>query len=450
MTSASVSGMAASIRAATESETFDLAGYSVSTIQTTIRDAFSEPFVLLRDPRGMIRITLVTGAGKLARQKYDPDAAKIVTTTLRDLGYEEDRAASCVVECAGSFKLQHDTGKNLKTVVVFPRIKQVDLTGLEGGVAALSTTNSTTTTNSILQEGTPEAMIAMSSKPVFERILSSKCPSWSQKKALVTVIESLKGRFSQLDERLLQGSQLSDAEQTFYDSVSLDSLEAKEALVRKEMQAQVEAGTLTKPELKTLIQQVTDRLDNLQGEINDSGDKPKKAEKLQAMKLKLEQRRELLSAIQPKAPHKLRHDAEIQKLLSEIAPLQKIEDDAKGRLMTMKETQMMGRKTEILEQIAQLEASSREWFEDDEAFSARVALTHQAFATKQKLQNKKQAKSTSVTTMANFKPTTKFITPGTKVGGGGGGGAWGTKPVPKAKKTPSGVFAAMMMDSDSD
>lgn len=444
----SVSGMAASIRAATESETFDLAGNSVSTIQTLIRDAFSEPFVLLRDPRGMIRITLVTGAGKLARQKYDPDAAKVVTTTLRELGYEEDRAASCVVECAGSYKLQHDTGKNLKTVVVFPRIKQVDVTGLEAGVTALSTANATTTTTSLLQEGTPQAMIAMASKPVFERMLSTKCPSWSQKKALITVIESLKGTFTQLDERLLQGSQLSDAEQTFYDSVSLDSLEAKEALVRKEMQAQVESGVLTKSELKTLVQQVTDRLDNLEREINDSRDKPKKVEKLQAMKSKLEQRRESLSAIQPKAPHKLRHDAEIQKLLSEVAPLQKLEDDAKGRLMTIKETQMVGRKTEILEQIAQLEESSREWFEDDETFSDRVALTHQAFATKQKLQNKKVNKSTTSGTTVGFKPTTKFITPGMKAAGGGG--AWGTKPAPKAKKSPSGVFAAMMMDSDSD
>jgi hypothetical protein len=107
-------------------------------------------------------------------------------------------------------------------------------------------------------------MIAMASKPVFERMLSTKCPSWSQKKALLTVIESLKGTFTQLDERLLQGSQLSDAEQTFYDSVSLVLLEAKEALVRKEMQAQVESGVLTKSELKTLMQQVTDRLDNLE------------------------------------------------------------------------------------------------------------------------------------------------------------------------------------------
>ena len=117
--SSSASGLALSIRNAEESETFDLGGQNVSTITNTIQAAFAKPLPL-KDK--MIRITFVTGAGKQARQKYDEGAARAVTSTLRDLGYEEDRAASCVVECAGTFKLQHDTGKNLKTVVVFPKI----------------------------------------------------------------------------------------------------------------------------------------------------------------------------------------------------------------------------------------------------------------------------------------------------------------------------------------
>ena len=96
----SASGLALSIRKAVESETFDLAGQNVTTITNTIRSAFSEPMPLTE----MIRITFVTGAGKLGRQKYDEGAAKAVTSTLRELGYEEDRGASAVLECAGSFK----------------------------------------------------------------------------------------------------------------------------------------------------------------------------------------------------------------------------------------------------------------------------------------------------------------------------------------------------------
>ena len=154
----------------------------------------------------------------------------------------------------------------------------------------------------------------------------------------------------------------------------------------------------------------------------------------------------MLSKIQPKIPHRLRHDAEIQKLLTEMVPLLKIEEDVKGRLMSVKETQMIGRKNEILEQIAQLEESSRGWFEDDTAFSARAALTHQAFNTKQKSQKKAPTKSASSVAGSGFKPASKFVTPGMR---SGGNGAWGTKTAPKAKKSPAGVFAAMM-DSDSD
>ena len=43
-----------------ESETFDLAGQSVATIEKQIRDAFSEPLPV----QEMIRLTFVTGAGK--------------------------------------------------------------------------------------------------------------------------------------------------------------------------------------------------------------------------------------------------------------------------------------------------------------------------------------------------------------------------------------------------
>ena len=91
-----------------ESVTFDLAGQSVSSVTNTIQSAaFGEPFSLEQ----MIRITFVKGAGKLGRQKYDENAAKAVSSTLRELGFQEDRGASCVLECAGSFKLQHNTGK---------------------------------------------------------------------------------------------------------------------------------------------------------------------------------------------------------------------------------------------------------------------------------------------------------------------------------------------------
>jgi hypothetical protein len=445
MSSPPISGMAASIRAATESETFDLAGNTVATVTNTIQSAFSTPFPL---EDTMIRITFITGAGKLGRQKYDEGAAKAVTATLRELGFEEDRGASCVVECAGSFKMQHDTGKNLKTVVVFPNILESagGGGGVDGDMAGLSVNDET-----LLEEGSPESMIAMSSRQVFERMVASKCPSWSQKKGCVAAIESLKTMLQEVQATLLQGTPLTPAQQEYYDSMSLDVLQAKEDYCRKGMHTQVEEGRITKLEREMLLEQVSERMSKVQKEIDDAADKPKKLEKLKAVQEKVMQRQEMLKAIVPKAPHKLRHEAEIHKLLAEIAPLQHLEDT--GRLLSVKETQQLGRMRELEEQVRELEESSRGWFEDDDdAFGARLQLCRNSFAAKKKSTGGKKKVAGGSTSSTGFKVTgsaTKFITPGASRSGGAWGAKAAAKPA-KKNKSPGGVFAAMMMDSDSE
>ena len=56
------------------------------------------------------------------RQKYGDDMPKHCREALRAIGFEEDRGACAVMECAGSFKYQHDTDKDLKFIHVFPKI----------------------------------------------------------------------------------------------------------------------------------------------------------------------------------------------------------------------------------------------------------------------------------------------------------------------------------------
>ena len=106
----------------------------------------------------------------------------------------------------------------------------------------------------------------------------------------------------------------------------------------------------------------------------------------------------------------------------------------------MKETQTLARKEEIEEEIAALEEASRGWFEDDDAFAARVLEAKRAFQATQSKKTKKTA-GKFVTPSAN-----KFVTPGSMKKGAWGGAATKKKPKPKG----GGVFAAMMMDSDSD
>lgn len=333
-----------------ESDTFDLAGQNTSTIGTNITQAFETPLPI----QEMIRVTLVTGAGKLARQKYDENAAKAVTSALRDLGFEEDRGASCINECAGSFKLQHDTGKNLKTVVVFPRIQKEAASEEQddGGSNVTSTASA-----SIFPKGSPKELIALSSKNVFEGMVKSRCQTWSQKKGCAAAIAEIKAVLESLEQKLLQGSPLLDAEQALYDQVSISALEEKHAYVKEQMHQQVDDGSITSREKSQLLSQVTERLETISKELAEAekNSQSKKVEKLKGVREKAEARKDKLTKITPVAPPPLKHQAEIFQLRSELRPLMELEDGAKGRLLSVKETQSLARKEEILREIASLE-----------------------------------------------------------------------------------------------
>lgn len=420
-----VSGMAAAIRGATESDTFDLAGQSVSSVTNTIQSAFGEPFSLEQ----MIRITFVTGAGKLGRQKYDDNAAKAVTSTLRELGFQEDRGASCVLECAGSFKLQHDTGKNLKTVVVFPRIHVIPV--------------STATEPSQPTHGTPtpQHLIATSSTTLFTKMLTTQCPSWSQKKASLQIMADIRTTLASLDAKLVQGTPLTEQEQDFYDSVV--DLDEKEAIVRKEMQSCVEQGRLTQKEKTKLIGQVNDKLDLLKKEEQSTTD----ANNIQQLNKQYQagsNRKQKLEQIKAKTPHPLKHESDIQTLRAEMRPLLKLEQEANGRLLTLKESIILARKDEIMEEIEQLESQSRGWFEEDADFQARVQQSRTAAAAKEKqLRSKSNKKSNASSTGYKAKSVTSWTSSGTKK-------AVTKRPVKTSNATSGGMFAAMMDDSDSD
>lgn len=428
------SGMAGSIRAATESETFDLAGNSSSTITTTIENAFRSPLEI----QDMIRITFITGAGKLGRQKYDEGAARTVTSTLRELGFVEDRGASCVVECAGSFKSQHDTGKNLKTIVVFPNIKQIESKKddlISGKPSSIS----------ILQDGTPEQLITMSSVDVFKRKIGSKCVSWSQKKACIGVIGEVKDIAARLDQKLIGGNPLTDTEQEFYDSCDISALEMKEKYLRQVMQEHVDEGKISTLEKTRLLVQVREKLNNLKKDIIDatSHKMSKKIEKLKMQKNKLEERENKIENITPILPYPLRFQSDIDKLRQQLKPFLKLENETKGRLLTLKETTAMSQKYEIEEQIKEFEEQSRGWFEDDESFQGRVNVSRERALRKASGKTNRISSKTSKSSVEGVKKSINWVVPGTtkrRV----------TKPSTKKKSSQINTFAAMMLDSDTD
>lgn len=196
------------------------------------------------------------GAGKQARQKYDAQAFKAVTTKLQSLGFAEDRGASCIPECAGLYKLQHDTGKNLKTVlvVVFPKLSTAtDQAQSHAANDGQTTGTSTSNANgeSLLAHGSLESKIAIASLNVFTNMVQSQCPTWSQKKALLNLLdESILAKVNECDQLLVTGQLLSPSQQAFYDSCR--EITDKRDHLHQQLQAHVHRGDLTKSELDHL------------------------------------------------------------------------------------------------------------------------------------------------------------------------------------------------------
>lgn len=421
-----------------------------ANIKTTINDAFAQPFQLEQ----MIRITFVTGAGKLSRQKYDDKAMQTLTAALRDLGYAEDRGASCVNECGGSYKTQHDTGKNLFTVVVFPRLAEQD--GGQAGGEGGSSPSDEYPIPFPLVEGTPVHTVLLASEETFGKMAPSMCPSWSEKKMVSEVLKMALETVEAMDRKLITGTPLSDDENAFYDEVGgATSTKAKEESVRKLMHHQVESGALTQHEIEHLVAMVQEKIDGFDSEIDAAlqRSQEKKVAKLKALKEKADARKRMLEGHAAQPPQKLKHEAQIAKLKKQLQPLLKLEASTKGRLLTMKETKELAAKDDIVQEISDLEEASRGWFEDEETFQVRLDASRKRLAagagSTAKAASGGKGKKPGTGSRTVGSGSTTWLTPG---GLAAKQAALGKKAAAKKPKPKSsgGVFAAMMMDSDSD
>ena len=242
----------------------------------------------------------------------------------------------------------------------------------------------------------------------------------------------------------MQGVPLDRAEQSFYDAVV--DLDEKETYVRQEVHRMVDGGQITKYEREMMLEQNAERIASLKSEGRSTA--------------KAVERREMLEHIDPQPPHRLRHEAAIVKLHRELAPLVRMEDAARGRLLSVRETQTLARKEEIMDEISYLEESSQGWFEDDDVFEFRLQAARARYVGRSKTKGsgggggggggaRVTANAASLGKIrAPAAATSRWVTPGSSSQGWGkAGGAGGKK---KKKGKGGAVFAAMMMNSDSD
>mmetsp|Transcript_18382 Transcript_18382/g.30807 ORF Transcript_18382/g.30807 Transcript_18382/m.30807 type:complete len:464 (+) Transcript_18382:108-1499(+) len=453
-----LSGLAGEIRASISSEQFDLAGYTEVRAIDLMTSAFGSP---LTEPKQMVKFQFVVGGGKLVRSKYNDDMSKWIISALRDLGYTEDRSAAETFDSQGTFKQQHDTGQNLKYLIVYPFVTCANNTGsaendgLEDGSGT-----------GVLDTTSPEYITCASEASTFKDMVSKKVTSYKQKKRLLQILQTNTETFKEIEAKLISGAQLSASEQAKYDANS-GCDEEKITWLQTEIKAMVDEGKLTNREKEDLLESITTNIQSITAEIEEAtkDNKAKKVEKLTAKREASSKRREFVGSIEP-IRHRLVHGEKIQKNYLALFPLQALEDKGRSMSLTLADLKTLESKGDIEEAIRGLEYASRGWFQDEEDFQAMCEMEERAaratYAGKKKgatsaSGGKKSSSSLGTSKMSSSGGRTGSSSSGwatasnakKSVGGKSGGGvATGGG----AKKSGTGMssFAAAFADSDSD
>ena len=367
---------------------------------------------------------------------------QILTAALRELDYVEDRGAGCSFDCAGCFKTQHDTGKNLFTVVVFPKVSVSGNTSNDASGVANEEDEPLLPTNS------PGYKIAVCSISTFQSLLSSQCPTYAQKRKCMECIEGLMELLQSIEDKLMGGHPLDSAEQSLYDEMG--ELKEKLAYTQKEAAKHVDEELLTVQEKEMLVEMNQKRITALMKEKNSAA-VAEKLKKALARKERLQNiSDEKLSSLSSTYPPPLRHEAKITPLRKKLVPLLALEGKAKGGFLTLAETRALAEKEEIENEIEHLEEASYGWFEEEDAFEERLQKSRDKFNAKygKKSSGKASAKKSSAAGRAGggANNVNKWVIPGQKQQGSS---AWGTSTGKKKVGKGGAVFSAMMMDDSS-
>jgi hypothetical protein len=371
-----------------------LSNYTESRVHDLIVSAFAMP---LEAATEMIRFTFVVGGGKLIRAKYDEDLPKWMVTALREIGFNEDRSAALDFSSQGTFKHQHDTGQNIKTIIVFPHVlccqKKAPGAATSGSAAAASAPAA----------NSPETIVRAAGLDTFKEIVASKTSTWKQKKNLLKVLQDGLDDYRALEAKLVRGEALSPAEQARYDE-STGEDEVKITWLQGEIKAAVDSGKLTAKEkaevlghIDSNIAAVTTELDKARAE-----NKPKKVATLEDKLKALVERKASVQRVEAVPFHRLKHCDEIMKHRLKLLALQPLEEKQRAQSLTMAELKMLEPKPDIEEAIRGLEQASKGWFADEEIFRSSCEneerLAREKYAASKRDASKKKTGSSASST----------------------------------------------------
>jgi len=322
-----MASLAKAILMSPTTEEYDLDGYGPADCDELATGAFKDPIVCTE----MIRLTFVVGGGKKVRQKYSPDLPKMLCDSLRAVGYEEDKGAALSLDSQGTFKYQHDTGKDLKYIHVFPFVTIQEVTDNTLRIGGYR-----------VDSMPPEIKCMLCEMDTFKGLVKDKCPTFSQKRALLRAMKGVQTRFEEFEKRMTEMQPLTPEEKELYES-QVEFPEKLEYLT-KLVQDVVGACKVNKPEQDILIREITEKMKKAEAAIKEAAAEGKKTTKLEAQRDTLAGQLAKLKAATP-IVYKRKHAQEIAeirdriaKMKEQMAPLVAIQD-AEGKVAKLRQEQ---------------------------------------------------------------------------------------------------------------
>ena len=256
-----------------------------------------------------------------------------------------------------------ETLQDLKFVHVFPHVNTTSSAPADGGAQAGE------------GGGKPEEVVLTCTLEALQKQVPRRVATFAQKQTLLKHLKAAAATVAAVEAKLAKLELPTAEEQAIFDSAT--ALGDKIEWVQHQMEAHIEAGQLSKTEQEGLVAQLSAKLKEADAAIAaaTAEGKAARAEKLAAARAALVAKRDAAAAVKPVA-QAVKFEKELRQLRVQLAELEKIEA-ARG-LQSLETIKKLREKPGIEQQLADIYAANKGWFEDSEAFEKRMKAAGKA------------------------------------------------------------------------
>lgn len=318
-----------------------------------------------------------------------------MTTALRDIGYTEDRSAALDFTSQGSYKQQHDTGQNLKTIIVFPNVACSSKSN-ENDDNVKSESNE-------IDTNSKSYIFTISEFSTFCEMIQAKTQSWKQRKCVLKELQIIQETYQQIEQKLFKGEILSNIENKLYEIYNQNITE-KMNWLQNIIKKMIDDGKLTVEEKQELVQSVEQNIQHVLTEIsaiagNADANAGNKSEQMKLNKLNeklsnVQARLATVKNVSPISPYRVHNYADVHILYLKLFKLQKLDEKSGNNQLTLADLKKLEEMPVLEQQIHAMNMQSKQWYEDDITFDKKVKHEYdEAMKQFQHLQASKKDKS---------------------------------------------------------